>query len=165
MLLRTLRHFIFISAPSDLQMYLSPPTRHTSVQHLICPLRALSITMEMVSQDFGHVFEGKVPRKAPVPHSQRLFSRLVRACPPQCWEQGDPLMPLLLSIGIQGALEEVVDTEEAGEQPCAFIFVLCQPHRVKTICDELPRCLCRVAGIGLHQGKTHVWEQGMCSTR
>ena len=35
-------------------------------------------------------------------------------------EQGDPLMPLLFSIGIQGALEEVAGTLEAGEQLCAM---------------------------------------------
>ena len=81
-------------------------------------------------------------------------------------EQGDPLMHLLFSIGIQGALEEVAGTLEAGEQLCAFldnIYVLCQPHRVKTIYDELAQCLFRVAGIRLHQD-TCV-EQGKCSTR
>ena len=77
-------------------------------------------------------------------------------------EQGDPLMPLLFSIGIQGALEEVAGTLEAGEQLCAFlddIYVLCQPHRVKTLYDELARCLFRVAGIHLHRGKTRVWNK------
>ena len=46
-------------------------------------------------------------------------------------EQGDLLMPLLFSIGIQGALEEVSDP---GEQLCAFlddIYALCQPRRVE----------------------------------
>ena len=72
-------------------------------------------------------------------------------------------MHLLFSIGIQGALEEAAP---AGEQLCAFldnIYVLCQPHRVKTIYDDLARCLVRVAGIRLHQD-TRV-EQGKCSTR
>ena len=36
-------------------------------------------------------------------------------------EQGDPLMPLLFSIGIQGALDEVAGTLKAGEQLCAFL--------------------------------------------
>ena len=64
-------------------------------------------------------------------------------------------MPLLFSIGMQGALEEVADT--LGEQLCAFlddISVLCQPHRVKTIYDVFG-----VAGIRLHQGKTRVWNK------
>ena len=77
-------------------------------------------------------------------------------------EQGDPLMLFLFSSGIHGTLEAVAGTLEAGEQLCAFlddICVLCQPHRVKTIHDELARCLFRVAGIPLHQGKTRVWNK------
>ena len=77
-------------------------------------------------------------------------------------EQGHPLMPLLFSIGIQGALEEVAGTLEAGEQFCVFlddVCVLCQPHRVMMIYDELARCRIRVAGIRLHQGKTRVWNK------
>ena len=71
-------------------------------------------------------------------------------------------MPLLFSIGMQGALEEVADTLETGEQLCSFlddISVLCHPHRVMTIYDELVRCLFGVAGIRLHQGKTRVWNK------
>ena len=43
-------------------------------------------------------------------------------------EQGDPLMPLLFSIGIQGALEEVAASLLPGEQLCAFlddVYLLC----------------------------------------
>ena len=36
-------------------------------------------------------------------------------------EQGDPLMPLLFSIGIQGALEEVSGSLEVRELLCAFL--------------------------------------------
>ena len=77
-------------------------------------------------------------------------------------EQGDPLMPYLFSIGIQGALEEVAATLQPGEQLCAFlddVYALCQPDRVKAIYDTLAECL-RVAGIRLHQGKTRVWNRG-----
>ena len=59
-------------------------------------------------------------------------------------EQGDPLMPLLFSIGIQGA----------WRKSCA-----CHPERVKVIYDTLTECLWRVAGIRLHQGKTRVWNK------
>ena len=47
-------------------------------------------------------------------------------------EQGDPLMPLLFTIGIQSALEEVARSLEPGEQLCAFldIYLLCPPSRV-----------------------------------
>ena len=78
-------------------------------------------------------------------------------------EQGDPLMPLLFSIGIQGALEEVSAVLQLGEQLCAFfddVYALCQPARVKVIHDALVRALHRVAGIRLHQGNTRVWNKG-----
>ena len=78
-------------------------------------------------------------------------------------EQGDPLMPLLFSIGIQGASEEVAATLEHGKQICAFlddVYALCRPERVKAIFDTLAECLFRVAGIRPHQGKTRVWNRG-----
>ena len=78
-------------------------------------------------------------------------------------EQGDPLMPLLFSIGIQGALEEVATTLFPGEQLCAFlddVYVLCPLERVKPIFDALARALFRVAVIRLHLGKTKVWNKG-----
>ena len=67
-------------------------------------------------------------------------------------EQGDPLMPLLFFIGIQGALEEVARLLERGEQLCAFL--LCQLSRVETLCTVLSDAFLRHAGIQLHQGKT-----------
>ena len=36
-------------------------------------------------------------------------------------EQEDPLMPLLFSMGIKGALEEVAASLLPGEQLCAFL--------------------------------------------
>ena len=39
-------------------------------------------------------------------------------------EQGDPLMPLLFSISIQGALEEVSRSLKAGEHLRAFLDVV-----------------------------------------
>ena len=78
-------------------------------------------------------------------------------------EQGDPLMPLLFSIGIHGALEEVASSIERGEQLCAFlddIYVLCAHHRVVPLFKQLSESLERVAGIRLHQGKTRVWNAG-----
>ena len=44
-------------------------------------------------------------------------------------EQGDPLMPLLFSIGIHGALEEVASSMERGEQLCAFLEYI-----LRTLC-------------------------------
>ena len=77
-------------------------------------------------------------------------------------EQGDPLMPLLFSIGIQGALEEVAATLERGEQLCAFlddVYLLCRPDRVTTLFTLLRDVLERRAGVQLHQGKTKVWNK------
>ena len=71
-------------------------------------------------------------------------------------ELGDPLMPLLFAIGIQGALEEVAAALFPGEQLCAFLddlYILCDPSRVKVVYDLLATTLHRVAGIRLHQGK------------
>ena len=76
-------------------------------------------------------------------------------------EQGDPLMPLLFSIGIQGVLEEVVTHLEEGEQLCAFlddVYLLCGPARVEPLCKVLEETVLRIAGIRLHQGKTRVWN-------
>ena len=77
-------------------------------------------------------------------------------------EQGDPLVPFLFAIGIQGALEEVAAALLRGEQLCAFLddlHVLCDPSRVKVVYDLLATTLHRVAGIRLHQGKTRVWNK------
>ena len=77
-------------------------------------------------------------------------------------EQGDPLMPLLFSIGIQGALEVVAAVLLPGEQLCAFlddVYLLCDPSRVKALHELLEAALFRVAGIQLHPGKTRAWNR------
>ena len=70
-------------------------------------------------------------------------------------------MPLLFSIGIQGALEEVADAMRPDEQICAFldeVYIVCQPERVRVLFDLLAESLIRVAGIRLHDGRTRVWN-------
>ena len=82
-------------------------------------------------------------------------------------EQGDPLMPLLFSVGIQGALEEVSTLLLAGEQLCAFlddVYIVCQPGRVRYLYDRLGEALLRVAGIRLHQGEDTSVEQVPAAT-
>ena len=74
-------------------------------------------------------------------------------------EQGDPPMPLLFSIGIQSAVEEVCRSLLAGERLCAFLddlYLLCAPRRVRHLFDL---ALHRNVGIQLHQGKTCVWNR------
>ena len=76
--------------------------------------------------------------------------------------QGDPLMPLLFSIGIQGALEEVATSLAPGEHLCAFlddVYLLCAPDRVVPLYKLLSEVFASEAGIRLHQGKTKVWNQ------
>ena len=63
-------------------------------------------------------------------------------------EQGDPLMPLLFSIGIQHAVEEVASAMLPGEQ-----------LRVGPLCKLLEEALLRNPGIHLHQGKTKIWNR------
>ena len=78
-------------------------------------------------------------------------------------EQGDPLMPLLFSIGIQGALEQVARLLKPGEHLCAFlddIYMVCEPERVRPLYNILGAALHREAGISLHTGKTRVWNRG-----
>ena len=76
-------------------------------------------------------------------------------------EQGDPMMPLLFLVGIQGALEEVADAMRPDEQICAFlddVYIVCQPERVRVLFDLLAELLFRVVGIWLHDGKTRMWN-------
>ena len=71
-------------------------------------------------------------------------------------------MPLLFSIGIQSALEEVARSLEHGEQVCAFlddVYLLCWPTRVQPLFKVLSEALLRHAGIHLHQGKTKTWNK------
>ena len=78
-------------------------------------------------------------------------------------ERGDPLMPLLFSIGIQGALEQVARLLKPGEHLCAFlddIYMVCEPERVCPLYNILGAALHREAGISLHTGKIRVWNRG-----
>ena len=77
-------------------------------------------------------------------------------------EQGDLLMPLLFSIGIQSALREVAESLRGGEQLCAYLddlYLLCQPERITLLHKVLADSLLRNAGIRLLQGKTRTWNQ------
>ena len=76
-------------------------------------------------------------------------------------EQGDRLMPLLFSLGIQNALEEVRQSLEEGEWLFAFlddVYVLCSPERTRIIYDLLAETLGERAGIRMHTGKTRTWN-------
>ena len=71
-------------------------------------------------------------------------------------------MPLLFSVRIQSALEEVATALLPGEQLCAFlggVYLLCDPSRVKELYCLLAEVLIRVAAILLHQGTTRAWNR------
>ena len=71
-------------------------------------------------------------------------------------EQGDPLMPLLFSLGQHAALSAVASRLEKGERLFAFLddlYVLCDPTRVLDVYAILQQELSRHAGIQIHQGR------------
>ena len=78
-------------------------------------------------------------------------------------EQGDPLMPLLFSLGQHRALVSVAGELRRGEHLFAFhddLYVTAQPDRVVDIHHSLATHLWNQARITLHQGKTAIWNQG-----
>ena len=78
-------------------------------------------------------------------------------------EQGDPLMPLLFSLGQHRALVSVAGELRRCEHLFAFhddLYVTAQPDRVVDIHHSLATHLWNQARITLHQGKTAIWNQG-----
>ena len=81
-------------------------------------------------------------------------------------EQGDPLMPLLFSLGIHGALERVQAQLQDGEHLFAYlddVYAVAEPDRIRPIYDMLAAALDDHASIQRHTGKTRVWNRsGTC---
>ena len=78
-------------------------------------------------------------------------------------EQGDPLMPLLFSVGQHRALVSVQSQLHDGERLFAFlddIYVICSPERVGVIYQALEKHLWEQTGISIHMGKTKLWNAG-----
>ena len=77
-------------------------------------------------------------------------------------EQGDPLMPLLFSIGIQGVLGKKSPRIWWMASSCVRswddVYLLCEPTRVEPLFKVLEESMLRIAGIQLHQGKTRAWN-------
>ena len=76
-------------------------------------------------------------------------------------EQGDPLMPLLFSVGQHPALLATQERLEANEWIFAFlddIYILTKPERVGAVYAVLQEELFRHAYIRINGGKTHVWN-------
>ena len=72
-------------------------------------------------------------------------------------EQGDPMMPLLFSVGQHHALEVVNKSLRDDEKVMAFlddIYFCTAPDRVGEVYVAIEEALQRHAGISIHGGKT-----------
>ena len=78
-------------------------------------------------------------------------------------DQGDPLMPLLFSLGMHSALVAINAKLKEGERLFAFlddVYVTCTPARVLPVFQLLEAELYNKAHISVHQGKTQIWNRG-----
>ena len=76
-------------------------------------------------------------------------------------EQGDPMMPLLFSLGQHAALMAVQRQLAAHEKVFAFlddVYVVTSPDRVLAVYTILQAELWRHSRIRVHDGKTQVWN-------
>ena len=77
-------------------------------------------------------------------------------------EQGDPLMPLLFSLGLHGALSAVQARFRVNEKVFAFlvgVYVTCL-ERVLEVHRILEEEIFAHTQIRMHHGKTQVWNRG-----
>ena len=78
-------------------------------------------------------------------------------------DQGDPLMPLLYSLGQHTALVSIQEMLRDGERLFAFhddLYVVTVPNRVGAIFAVVQECMRRDANIRVHLGKIKVWNAG-----
>ena len=83
-------------------------------------------------------------------------------------EQGDPLMPLLFSLGQHRALLAVNARLIEGESLFAFLddlCVLCSPERVGEVHKVIQQELWSRDNIRVHHGKTKVWNRAGAEPR
>ena len=78
-------------------------------------------------------------------------------------EQGDPLMPLLFSLGIHDSLSTVRSRMRRQDSLFAYlddVHVVSPPDRTREAYNILQEQLLVGAGIRLHIGKTRAWNRG-----
>ena len=76
-------------------------------------------------------------------------------------EQGDPMMPLLFSVGQHHALEVVNRSLRDDKKVMAFLddnYFCSEPNRVGVVYAAIEEALQHHAGISIHGGKTKVWN-------
>ena len=77
-------------------------------------------------------------------------------------EQGDPLMPLLFSVGQHDALSAIHEGMRVHERLFAYlddIWLVSKQDRVGDLHNSAERELWDRARIRIHSGKTHVWNR------
>ena len=77
-------------------------------------------------------------------------------------EQGDPLVPLLFSVGQHDALSAIHEGMRVHERLFAYlndIWLVSKPERVGDLHNSAERELWGRARIRIHAGKTHVWNR------
>ena len=76
-------------------------------------------------------------------------------------EQGDPLMPMLFSLGQHAALTATLDMLWGSERPLAFLdylYVVTTLERTVEVHNVLREELWRHARTRVHHGKTRIWN-------
>ena len=76
-------------------------------------------------------------------------------------EQGDPMVPLLFSLGHHAALMAVQSQLAAHERVFAFlddVYIVTSPDRILAVYTILQAELWRHSRIRVHDGKTQVWN-------
>ena len=77
-------------------------------------------------------------------------------------EQGDPLMPLLFSLGLHTSLKSISDRLLITKKIFAFlddIYLVCRPNRVAAVYEIVRQELQRHTNIDIHRGKTKIWNR------
>ena len=77
-------------------------------------------------------------------------------------EQGDPLMPLLFSLGLHASLKSISDRLLITEKIFAFLddmYLVCRPDRVVAVYEIVRQELQRHTNIDIHCGKTKIWNR------
>lgn len=77
-------------------------------------------------------------------------------------DQGDPMMPALFSLGMDGAIRAIAGQLQPGEFPVAFlddVYIRTTRGRVAAVLGMVRETLLRETGIDVNLGKTKAWTR------